>query len=126
MSRNHLPRTAISPHRTKCLGNEHRSALFYSPVAHGRLTEKGLNAVIESCRTIAERQKSRSIYSNTSYIYPSDLGGLSPEYWEAMRLETDGVPGLGACGARWVARMLRSFSRMLTWTMQHGAFSGAH
>ena len=70
------------------MGHEHRSALFYSPVAHGRLTEKGLNALIDSfSSSVPERQKIRSIYSNTSYIYPSDLGGLSPEYWEAMRLE---------------------------------------
>jgi len=89
------------------VGPEHRSALFYSPVAHGRLTEKGLNALIDSfSSSVPAQQQIRSIYSNTSYIYPSDLGGLSPEYWEAMRLETDGVPGLGACGARWVAKML--------------------
>jgi hypothetical protein len=46
------------------------------------------------------------IYRDESYADPADLGGWTRNYWEAMRLQTDSVPGLGACGARWLVKML--------------------
>jgi para-nitrobenzyl esterase len=41
-----------------------------------------------------------------SYPYPNDLGNFSQPWWTAMRIETDMVPGLGACGVRWLAASL--------------------
>ena len=41
-----------------------------------------------------------------SYPYPTQLGPYSDWWWTYMRVKTDTVPGLGACGVRWLARLL--------------------
>ena len=40
------------------------------------------------------------------YPYPTQLGAYSKWYWMFMRAATDTVPGLGACGVRWMDRLL--------------------
>ena len=40
------------------------------------------------------------------YVYPKDLGNYSKWWWATVRTETDAVPGLGACGVRWLARSM--------------------
>ena len=40
------------------------------------------------------------------YVYPKDLGNYSQWWWATVRAETDAVPGLGACGVRWLARSM--------------------
>jgi para-nitrobenzyl esterase len=40
------------------------------------------------------------------YPYPKQLGSYSKWYWMYMRAATDTVPGLGACGVRWMNRLL--------------------
>eukprot|EP00937_MAST-01D_sp_MAST-1D-sp2_P004850 g4850.t1 len=44
--------------------------------------------------------------ASSGYEYPSDLGPYSAWWWMAVRVITDLVPGLGACGTRSLARML--------------------
>ena len=44
--------------------------------------------------------------ASSGYEYPSDLGPYSMWWWMALRVITDLVPGLGACGVRSLARML--------------------
>ena len=53
----------------------------------------------------------KSVYSNDThreneYPYPTDLGNLSKWWWRAMRVGTDFVPGLGACGVKNIASVV--------------------
>lgn len=50
--------------------------------------------------------KIKRLYDRSVYPYPSNLGGRSQWWWAASRISTDAVPGLGPCGARWLAKTL--------------------
>ena len=50
----------------------------------------------------------KKLYDPSEYEYPSSLGKYSRWWWELMRMETDTVPGFGACGVRWFTRMLKA------------------
>jgi len=52
------------------------------------------------------RQEVKDLYHPSVYSYPEDLGGYSHWTWALGRVATDQVPGLGACGVRWIARSL--------------------
>merc|ERR1712232_788152 len=47
------------------------------------------------------------IYDKSVYPYPKNLGDRTQWWWTASRMSTDAVPGLGPCGARWLARTLK-------------------
>jgi carboxylesterase type B len=46
------------------------------------------------------------LYAPAAYPFPQELGPYSLHWWTYMRIQTDLVPGLGPCGARWLARAL--------------------
>lgn len=52
----------------------------------------------------------KAIYANQSSGYPYPSGHaespFSEWWWAAMRVGTDHVPGAGACGVRWLAKLL--------------------
>lgn len=50
--------------------------------------------------------KIKELYDKSVYPYPKNLGKYTQWWWTATRLDTDAVPGLGACGARWLAKLL--------------------
>ena len=73
------------------------------------LNETGFEAVLRGGQFSSEEiEKAKAIYANSSsgYVYPSRRGIFSEWWWAAMRVKTDLVPGIGACGVRWLARML--------------------
>merc|ERR1711907_417404 len=50
--------------------------------------------------------KIKQLYNSPVYPYPSNLGDRTQWWWTASRISTDSVPGLGPCGARWLAKSL--------------------
>lgn len=48
----------------------------------------------------------KRVYDPEVYPYPADLKGFSKWCWMWVRYTSDTIPGLSACGARWLARML--------------------
>lgn len=48
----------------------------------------------------------KAIYDPSVYTYPADRGPYSIWAWTLGRMLTDQVPGLGACGVRWLAKSL--------------------
>jgi hypothetical protein len=59
-------------------------------------------------------KKARPCFSQ--YPTGAALGGWTHQYWEVMRVQTDGVPGLGACGVRWLAKMLSAGGSPAVWS----------
>jgi len=58
----------------------------------------------------------KALYSPSNYSYPADLGGLSQEFWTAVRVVTDAVPGLGACAARNVSQNFHKYASPAVFT----------
>ena len=48
----------------------------------------------------------KTLYDPANYPFPVDLGNFSKWWWTTTRIDTDVVPGLGACSVRSVARKL--------------------
>jgi len=105
------------------------NALFFTPAQSGNETSHGFDKFLNNLtyprldgvwapansRSITARsdmternEQLRAIYDrqNHQYHYPADLGNMTSYYWEEMRMLTDMVPGLGACGTRWLAKYL--------------------
>lgn len=53
-----------------------------------------------------QRSQLKRLYNPETYPYPKDLGPYSRWWWQATRVLTDTVPGLGPCGVRNLNRML--------------------
>ena len=73
------------------------------------MTEAQFDALFEASWELSasEVAELKSQYDPTVYTYPATLGAYSQWWWSTMRVITDAVPGLGACG-------VRSFSQMLS------------
>ena len=77
------------------------------------LTEAGFDQTVQSFSkgriNASALVEIKNIYSNAttgSYPYPKKRGKYSQWWWEATRVATDAVPGLGCCSVRNVARLL--------------------
>lgn len=73
------------------------------------LSESGFNQKVASWKFgVDELDTLKGIYQNTDsmYQYPTDPGPWSDWWWASTRVGTDLVPGLGACGVRWLSQLL--------------------
>lgn len=93
---------------------------WWSYVLPDNLTESAFD-VIAKAKYPGELKKLKQLYDKSVYPYPENLGNYSQWWWAAIRISTDTVPGLGACGTRWLAKLLLSggSSNVYTYLFAH-------
>merc|ERR1711957_285516 len=83
--------------------DESAMSTIYQPKG---LTESAFDKAVASKVGSGNLAKVKQLYDPSVYPYPEDLGGRSIWWWMLTRIETDSVPGLGACGTRAYSRDL--------------------
>jgi len=71
------------------------------------MTDAELDVFLADRVRIGEVERVKKLYDSAQgYPYPKDLGPFNQNWWTAVRVSTDSVPGLGPCAVRNVARNL--------------------
>ena len=87
--------------------NRDEMAFFFISSIKNDLTKAGLDAILDARSIVGDKKKELMyLYSPENYTYPKKLGKFSLYWWQATRIGTDFVPGLGACAVRNIARKL--------------------
>ena len=87
--------------------NRDELAFFTIKGVKNNLNEAELNTILDAKNIKgAKQEEMKELYSRENYTYPKKLGKFSFYWWQATRIGTDFVPGLGACGVRNIAKKL--------------------
>lgn len=78
---------------------------WFSSTLPANMNELEFNVIVGAMHS-GKLGEIKKLYDKSVYPYPKDLGHYSQWWWTATRVLTDAVPGLGACGTRWLAKLL--------------------
>jgi len=86
--------------------NRDEAAYMFSTAMHSA-SSFWLSLVEQIAIPYVNRTVLSRLYSPDNYEYPENRGDISINWWKIVREVTDRVPGLGPCGVRWFADLLK-------------------